>query len=91
MMPTVVQEHETARYGSSGRPLRRRARQFRDIGHVVREPMGWTGMVFHPKSRKNHKYYIVNLTTEGKGFQSRILQGTTKDDLTIDSGEPLRK
>lgn len=88
----VVQEHETGTIWL----LRKTAAEetktvFREVGKVVPGTNGLTGMVFHPKFKQNHKYYIVNHTTEGKGFQTRILQGATKDDLITDSGEPLKE
>lgn len=88
----VVQEHETGTIWLFRKTATEESKtKFRDIGHVVQGTNGLTGMVFHPKFRENHKYYIVNHTTEGKGFQTQILQGTTKDDLTTDSGEPLKE
>ena len=88
----VVQEHQT---GTTWL-LRKNGTEetktvFREVGKMVQGTNGLTGMVFHPKFKENHKYYIVNHTTEGKGFQTQILQGTTKDDLVTDSGEPLKE
>jgi putative heme-binding domain-containing protein len=88
----VVQEHETGTIWLFRKTVAEESKtKFRNIGRVVPGTNGLTGMVFHPQFRKNHQYYVVNHTTEGKGFQTQILQGTTKDDLTTDSGEPLQE
>ncbi len=65
--------------------------KFLDIGPFVRGTNGLTGMAFHPKFTENHKYYIVNHTTEGKGFATYILQGIASADLKTDSGQPLEE
>jgi putative heme-binding domain-containing protein len=88
----VVQEHETGTIWLFRKTAREETKTvFREIGRIVQGTNGLTGMAFHPKFKQNHKYYIVNHTTEGNGFQTRILQGATKDDLVTDSGEPLKE
>ena len=65
--------------------------KFLDIGHIVHGTNGLTGFAFHPKFTENHKYYIVNHTTEGNGFATYILQGTASADFKTDSGQPLKE
>jgi putative heme-binding domain-containing protein len=88
----LVQEHETGTIWLFRKSDATESKtKFRDIGHVVQGTNGLTGMVFHPRFKSNHQYYLVNHTTDGTGFKTEILQGATKDDLTTDSGEPLKE
>lgn len=88
----VVQEHETGSiwllYKTGSEQTKTK---FSDIGRVVPGTNGLTGMAFHPKFTENHKYYIVNHTTEGKGFATYILQGVASADFKTDSGTPLKE
>jgi putative heme-binding domain-containing protein len=88
----VVLEHETGTIWLFRKSATEETKTvFREVGKFAKGTNGLTGMVFHPKFTQNHKYYIVNHTTEGKGFQTQILQGTAQDDLITDSGEPLKE
>ena len=72
----VVQEHETGTIWLFRKTATEETKtKFREIGQVVPGTNGLTGMAFHPKFRKNHKYYIVNHTTEGKGLPNADLAG----------------
>jgi len=88
----VIQEHETGSIWLLHKTDSEETKtKFLDIGRVVPGTNGLTGMAFHPKFTENHKYYIVNHTTEGKGFATYILQGIAAADFKTDSGQPLKE
>lgn len=88
----VVQEHETGSIWLFHKTDSEETKtKFSDIGRVVPGTNGLTGMAFHPKFAENRKYYIVNHTTEGKGFATYILQGVASADFKADSGQPLKE